>query len=166
MSAEPVIRPAGPEDAERCAEIAVEAWRPVFASWRELLGEKLFQIVYSDWEAVKRGQVVEFLTKWPQMAIVTELEGRVVGFLTYHFWPDKPVAEIGNNAVAPGHQGLGIGTRQVRHAMGLFRERGVTVATVMTGLDEGHTPARCMYVNSGFGPSLPMIRYFSEIQGP
>jgi len=163
MSMEPTIRPACIEDAQRCAEIAILAWRPIFASWREVLGPHLFDAAYGDWEDDKRRQVAEHVAKYPQLGIVTEVGGTVVGFLTYHCWPGKPVAEIGNNAVDPAYQGQGIGTRQVQHALSLFKQRGIESATVMTGLDNGHTPARCMYLNAGFGPSLPTIRYFAEL---
>ena len=49
-----VIRPARPDDADCCAEIAVAAWRPIFESWRELLGEELWRQNFADWATPPR----------------------------------------------------------------------------------------------------------------
>jgi hypothetical protein len=40
---------------------------------------------------------------------------------------------------------------------------GLTGATVYTGLDEGHAPARAQYRKAGFRLSTPHIRYFMEL---
>jgi ribosomal protein S18 acetylase RimI-like enzyme len=157
------IRPARPEDAERCAEIAVEAWRCIFESWRELIGDSVWEAVFGDWSERKRLSVSAQVRDRSDCAIVSEAGGAVVGFLTWRLYDDQGVGEISNNAVAPTHQGRGIGTAQVRHALDLFRREGMRAARVLTGGDEGHAPARAMYEKAGFERSLPYVEYFLEL---
>ncbi|MFP4249977.1 MAG: GNAT family N-acetyltransferase [Armatimonadota bacterium] len=163
MSDGPVIRPATPDDADRCGEIAVEAWRCAFEGWREILGETLWERVFGDWEARKRGSVRAQVRERPERAIVTEMGGEVVGFLTWRLHRDRAIGEISNNAVGPRHQGAGIGTAQVRWVLRRFRDEGMEGARVMTGGDPGHAPARSMYQKAGFERSLPYVEYFMEL---
>lgn len=157
------IRQARPEDADRAGEIAVRAWQGVFSKRRELLGAEIFDRAFPDWQGAKRSQVVEHLRLHPERALVTEAAGRMAGFITWWFWPGGAVGEIGNNAVAPDFQGLGIGSAQCRRALELFAEQGCTVAAVGTGLDEAHAPARRMYQKAGFGPSFPAATFFKKL---
>jgi len=157
------IRPARPEDADRCGDIAVLAWQRVFCAWEKLLGPVIFARHYAGWEERKRGEVVGFIREHPDKAIVTEVDGQVAGFLTFYLSGAPGVGEIGNNAVHPDWQGRGIGERQCRRALDLFREMGLTSATVYTGLDDGHAPARAQYRKAGFRLSTPHIRYFMEL---
>ena len=163
MSEKPTIRSARPEDAERCGNIAVEAWRCVFEAWGEMLGEGVWETVFGDWEARKRGSVMSQIRDRPGLAIVTEVEGEAVGFLTWRLHRHRGVGEISNNAVALSHQGAGIGTAQVRWVLKHFRESGMEVARVMTGGAPGHAAARAMYQKAGFERSLPYVEYFMEL---
>ena len=158
-----IVRPARPEDAERCGDIAVLAWRRVFDEWERMLGPRIFEQHYGGWQERKRAEVVGAVRNHPERAIVTEVDGEVVGFLTFYLPGTPGVGEIGNNAVHPDWQGCGIGVRQCEKALAIFREMGLTSATVFTGLDEGHAPARSMYRKAGFRLSTPHIRYFMEL---
>jgi GNAT superfamily N-acetyltransferase len=159
----PTIRPATPEDADRCGEIAVLAWRPVYDGWREMMGDDLWALHCTGWEDRKRGDVAGFIRQYPHWAIVTEVEGEIAGFLTFTLNEDKRIGEIGNNAVDPAYQGHGIGTAQCEWVLEHFRSHGMASAMVYTGLDEGHAPARTMYVKAGFDVSLPHIRYYKKL---
>jgi ribosomal protein S18 acetylase RimI-like enzyme len=157
------IRPARSEDADRCGDIAVLAWQRVFDAWEKLLGPAVFAQHYTGWEDRKRAEVVGLVRERPEHAIVTEVDGEIAGFLTFYLPGAEGVGEIGNNAVHPDWQGRGVGARQCRQAVELFREMGLTGATVYTGLDEGHAPARAQYRKAGFRLSTPHIRYFMEL---
>ncbi|MGC9318219.1 MAG: GNAT family N-acetyltransferase [Armatimonadota bacterium] len=159
----PVIRPATPHDAERCGEIAVEAWRIVFESWRGLLGEKLWRQVFGDWQHQKRTSVESQVRDSPDSAIVTEVDGEIVGFMTWRLHRERGVGEISNNAVLPAWQGRGIGTEQCRHVLERFREEKMACARVLTGGDEGHAAARAMYRAAGFERAIPYVEYFLEL---
>ena len=160
-----VIRQAAPRDSEAAGELAVRAWRGVYARRRELLGAEIFDRAYPDWPGVKRGQVVEAIREHPERALVSEIDGRVAGFITWWFWPGGVVGEIGNNAVDPEFGGRGIGSAQCRRALEVLAAHGCQVAAVCTGLDEAHAPARRMYEKAGFGPSFPAVTYFQRLGG-
>ncbi len=157
------IRALRPDDIGRCCDIAVTAWEPVFASFRQLLGDELFGLGHADWRAEKARQVRWKCEQQPEEVIVTELEGQVVGFLTYHIDAERGMGEIGNNAVHPDFQGRGVGTAQCRCVVELFRERGLSHAMVWTGLDDSHAPARAMYEKVGFDRWLPGAQYWQKL---
>lgn len=163
MADEPVIRPARPEDADRCGEIAVAAWLCVFESWREIIGEAVWERVFGDWEDRKRGSVISQVRDHTEHAIVTEVGGEIAGFITWRLHPEQGVGEISNNAVDPDFQGGGIGTAQVRWVLEHFRQEGMEAARVMTGGDPGHAPARAMYRKAGFERGLPYVEYFMDL---
>lgn len=160
---DPVIRPATPEDAQRCGEIAVAAWAGIFESWRRLIGEGPWRDSFGDWEANKCASVESQIRRMSESAIVTEVGDEVVGFLTWRLHTERGVGEISNNAVHPDHQARGVGVAQVRHALEVFRAAGMTSARVLTGGDEGHAPARAMYRKAGFVRGIPMVEYFLEL---
>jgi ribosomal protein S18 acetylase RimI-like enzyme len=157
------IRQARAEDADRCGDITVLAWQRVYDSWAALIGPDLFAQHYANWRDRMREGVSASIREHPERAIVTEVDGEVVGFLTYYEPGPPNVGEIGGNAVHPEWQGRGIGVRQCRRALEIFREKGFTSATVFTGLDEGHAPARAMYEKAGFRETTPHVRYFVEL---
>jgi GNAT superfamily N-acetyltransferase len=69
----------------------------------------------------------------------------------------KRIGEIGLNAVHPAHAGQGIGTEMYDYALARMKEAGMTVATVGTGGDPSHAPARRAYEKAGFGPAIPSV---------
>ncbi|HCA47038.1 MAG TPA: GNAT family N-acetyltransferase [Armatimonadetes bacterium] len=163
MGEQVVIRPARAEDAECCGEIAVQAWRPIFHAWREILGDSVWKRVYGDWELQKRSSVVCQLRDHTHLAAVSEREGEIVGFLTWRLDHDRQIGQISNNAVDPGCQGHGVGTAQIEWALDYFRSEGMRAARVLTGGDPGHAPARAMYEKAGFARALPCVEYFLEL---
>ncbi len=157
------IRAFHPHDLPRLCEIAVRAWEPIFGDWRELMGDAMFHAAWRDWRADKAGQIVDFCERTPEWCLVAELEGRVVGFITHTLCYDTALAEIGNNAVDPECQGLGIGTDMYRYVLDVFREEGMKFAKVSTGLDPAHAPARAAYEKAGFTQFIPMVYYYREL---
>lgn len=89
--------------------------------------------------------------------LVVTLGGRVVGFVSFTLDADKRTGEIGSNAVRPEHAGKGIGGWMYEHVLGRMRERGMALATVGTGGDPSHAPARRAYEKAGFGPAIPSV---------
>ena len=94
---------------------------------------------------------------------MTEIDGRVVGFTTFRVDQEKGCGEVCNNAVDPEFQGKGIGTQQHKDVLRMLREKGLTHATVHTGLDPAHTAARKSYEKLGFKPMSESIVYFMEL---
>ena len=157
------IRPARADDAERCGEIAVQAWRPIFNTWREILGDSVWDRVYGDWEFQKRSSVVCQLRDHAHLAAVSERDGEIVGFVTWRLDHDRQIGQISNNAVDPACQGHGVGTAQIEWVLEYFRSEGMRAARVLTGGDPGHAPARAMYERAGFARALPCVEYFLEL---
>jgi ribosomal protein S18 acetylase RimI-like enzyme len=142
------LRPALPDDRERCAAIAVAAWTPISTHRRATLGESLFDRLHPRWAARKAGEIgaaFEHHIDWIVVATPTapgQEAPDVVAFVTYRLDPQRRVGTIGSNAVDPGWQGRGIATTLYRHVLDLFRAAGMEVAAVTTELDEAHAPAR------------------------
>ena len=158
-----LLRPARPEDLAQAQEIAVQAWEVIYRSFRRLVGEEIWAIAWPDAAAMKRQEIKGHFDRYPQWVLVTELDGKVVGFITYLLEPSRKLGIIGNNGVHPDYQGQGIGTRQQREVLDIFRREGMLVANVFTGLDEGHTKARAAYAKVGFKLGIPMINYYLKL---
>jgi ribosomal protein S18 acetylase RimI-like enzyme len=73
-------------------------------------------------------------------------------------------AEIHMIAVDPAFQRRGIASALTGHALSEMRRRGITLATVATGGDPGHAPARRTYEKAGF-TSFPQVLY-SRVLAP
>jgi len=162
-SEEPKIRPARESDMEQVRRIAVEAWRPIFEQFRKTYGDEFFFNKYPDWEEHKGSRVVGQFKRDPSCMLVTECAGRVVGFITFYLQEDVKIGVIGNNAVHPDFQGRGVGSRQYREVLELFRKKGMKFATVHTGLDPSHAPARAAYEKVGFKQGHPSVEYFLKL---
>ncbi len=89
--------------------------------------------------------------------LVVTIGDEIVGFVSFTMDADKCTGEIGLNAVHPEHAGRGIGTGMYEHVMARMKERGMALATVGTGGDPSHAPARRAYEKAGFGPALPSL---------
>ena len=164
MSQKPTIRPARAEDLPRMKEIAIRAWQPIYADFRERMCDELFSLLHpAGWEDEKAGQVADHFQGWPEWCLVSELNGQVVGFITFVLKHAQKIGEIGNNAVHPDYQSRGIGSAQYRHILELFCEKGMVYAEVRTGLDEGHAPARAAYEKVGFMLIVPMGKYYRKL---
>lgn len=160
-----VIRSLAEEDVPTVLDIAEAAWEPVFASFRELLGDTLFETVYPQWQTEKRRQVaVACRGDYGHVVLVAEAAGEVAGFASYRTDADTGIGKIGNNAVAPEYQGRGIGTLLYERVLAGMREAGMDVAQVTTGGDPSHAPARRAYEKAGFNRALPSVTYYLDLR--
>jgi ribosomal protein S18 acetylase RimI-like enzyme len=165
------IRPARPEDGSRCQEIAVDAWRPIYAARREQLGDGLFGQLFREWETQKAGQIAGAFQRHPDWILVACVacpagpgeDGPLVGFVTYQLDEAALTGTIGNNAVDPRWQGRGIATALYGRTLALFRRAGMRVARVTTGLDAAHSPARAAYRRAGFVHEVPSVTLYREL---
>lgn len=76
--------------------------------------------------------------------------GETVGFVSVSANQNEEVGEIGLNAVDPDHAGQGLGSQLYAFAIDHMRTVGMKVATVGTGGDASHAPARRAYQKAGF----------------
>jgi ribosomal protein S18 acetylase RimI-like enzyme len=156
------IRPYQPDDLEAVLQLSIAAWAPVFASFEAALGSKIFLFLYPDWQKTQRETVEKYVTDETYVTVVAEADGLVVGFLNYELREEKKTGEVMLLAVHPDYQNEGIGTTLNLYALDRMKEAGMELATVGTGGDEGHAPARVSYEKAGYTP-LPVVQYYKSL---
>ena len=153
------IRPATEADATAVTKIACRCWAMIYDGYRQILGDDLFDGVYHTPLEIKmdviRDEVMDGCT------FVADLDGTVVGFASYRI--DGSIGVVGHNAVMPEYKGRGIAGQLYDSIFEEFRKHGCTIATVHTGLDDGHAPARRAYRKMGFEVGLPSIQYYKKL---
>ena len=153
---EPIITRPDAADIEAAAQIAGEAWTPVFECFRAQLGDELFEtFIGTDWKARKIDATRREMAA--EESWVTKIDGKVVAFIAYRV--SGKYAEILGNAVDPACQGMGLGTAQYRFVLDRMREAGAEYVSVTTGGDDGHAPARRAYEAVGFKAFTPSRTY-------
>jgi ribosomal protein S18 acetylase RimI-like enzyme len=143
-----VISPYAPEQAERVVELSLDAWAPVFASFRAMLGPGLYERVHPDWRTSQAEAVRAALDANHTWVAIDD--GLVVGFVNVVFDEAERSGEIYMIAVDPAAQRRGIASALTELALHEMRLRGLTLAIVATGGDPGHAPARATYTKAGF----------------
>ena len=151
------IRRYAPEDDGRVVELSLAAWKPVFDSFRALLGEDLYRRVHPDWLVDQAASVRDALERHETWVAVTG-DGDVSGFVNVVFDDEHRAGEIYMIAVDPAHQRQGVASALTEHALAEMRTRGLDLATVATGGDPGHAPARRTYEKAGF-TGVPQVWY-------
>ena len=160
------IRLANEADAARAGRIAREAWAPIHVVSEQIRGKEMHDVLCADWADEKEHAVISHWERTPEWFRVVEDTGTgdVVAFVTFRTDKDKHLGLILNNAVAPEAQGKGVGTMMYAHVLDLFRAEGLRFASVGTGLDEGHAPARRAYEKAGFNIQQPTVTYYQYLQ--
>ena len=158
------IRPATAQDMDRVGQIARQAWQRIHDSFRKIMGEEMHAVLCANWEEQKEASIRGHFARNPDWVhVVEDAAGRVIAFLTFRIDREKFLGTITNNAVAPEAQGRGVGTKMYAHALDLFRKEGLKFASVGTGLDEGHAPARKAYEKAGFDIARPDVTYYKYL---
>jgi ribosomal protein S18 acetylase RimI-like enzyme len=152
------IRPFEASDLPVMQRLRQEAFKPVFQSFRDIVGDQIYLIalVKSDSE---QAELLASICKpsSTHQVFVAEIGEDIAGFVSFSLNHEKRTGEIGLNAVHPNHSGRGIGTKMYEFAIARMKERGMALATVATGGDPSHAPARRAYQKAGFGPALPSV---------
>jgi GNAT superfamily N-acetyltransferase len=137
------------------------AFAPVFDSFRATVGAEIAALAFVAAEDEQAKLLADACRDGSgQRVVVAERGGEVVGFVTFSADTANRIGEIGLNAVHPRHAGQGIGTRMYRHVLARMRRLGMSLATVSTGGDESHAPARRAYAKVGFGPAIPAMSLY------
>ena len=134
------------------------AFQPVFQSFRDIVGEQIYAIALAKSDA-EQAELLDSLCKTgsSHRVFVAAIGQDIAGFVTFSLNPEKRIGEIGLNAVHPDYAGRGIGTRMYEFVMARMKESGMALATVGTGGDPSHAPARRAYQKAGFGAALPSV---------
>ncbi len=164
MTDEPRIRPFEPRDLPRLQAIRAAAFAPVFASFRSIVGERIAGAAFGGAETEQAALLDSLCAPNSGKEVyVVERGGEIAGFCAVGFDPKSQLGEIELNAVHPDHQGRGLGTFMYGFALQRMREAGMTAATVGTGGDPSHAPARRAYEKAGFGPALPTVYFYRSL---
>lgn len=158
------IRPFQDRDLPRLHEIREAAYRPVFRSFRNLVGEKIAEMTLATAED-EQGEYLDRICRSGSNVevFVVESDRQVVGFCGVALNQDTKIGEIDLNSIHPNWQNKNIGTAMYNHALDHMRQAGMQVATVGTGGDESHAAARRAYHNAGFSASIPNVIMYREL---
>jgi GNAT superfamily N-acetyltransferase len=139
-------------------EIRQAAFAPIFASFRSMLGDEIYEAAQAREDRGQADLLASLLLPGSGWEVYAVEQGRdVVGFMAIQLDHDTKMGQIGLNAVHPGHAGQGVGTAMVEFAVARMKEAGMRVATVATGGDPSHAPARQAYRKAGFAAEIPSV---------
>ena len=152
------LRRAAAADLPSMQSVRGAAFAPIFASFRSLLGDEIYAVAQAPGDAAQGELLASLLAHDSGWTVyVAEVAGGVVGFVAIKLDQQTRVGEIGLNAVDPSHAGHGIGTTMYEFAIARMKEAGMRVATVSTGGDASHAPARRAYEKAGFAVHIPSV---------
>ncbi len=160
-----VIRHPREGDADRLAEIAKKQWAGIYKSYKQLIGEELYDIWFQNALEEKAKAVINHALDADHF-IVTEINGFIVGFAAFFIQTSPSGEKVGiltNNAVDSDFRGRGLGTKQYEYIFDIMRKAGCVSVSVSTGLDDAHAPARKAYAKAGFEMGIPQIKYFKKL---
>ncbi|MFH2067986.1 MAG: GNAT family N-acetyltransferase [Candidatus Omnitrophota bacterium] len=150
------IRLGTEADLDRVSEIVKKIWG---MGGDSLLEQRFGIIGNKPWQEWTSADILKYIREKMGFFLAAELKGKVVGFATYRLDQDRKIGTVGYNGVDPDYGGKGIGTKLVEKTLNRMRKNGIVYARVITGLNEGHKPARKMYEKIGFKPLLETISY-------
>ncbi|MAT96435.1 MAG: GNAT family N-acetyltransferase [Anaerolineaceae bacterium] len=153
-----LIRAATSEDLPQLQLIRAAAFAPVFASFRAILGDEIASITQVNDDAEQADYLASLFAPdsgWELYVAV--LADKIVGFVSVQLNKETTVGEIGLNAVHPEAAGQGIGTALYQFALDRMKAAEMRVATVGTGGDPSHAPARRAYEKVGFSAQIPSV---------
>ena len=158
------IRPFEPHDLSTLHAIREAAFKPVFQSFRAIVGDEIASCAFAAAEREQADLLDRVCEEWsPHDVFVAEWDSDVVAFCAISLDRQSKVGEIELNAVHPDFQGKGIGTLMYEFALDRMRAAGMNVATVGTGGDPSHAPARRALEKAGFGPAIPGVYFYRSL---
>ncbi|GHO89214.1 GNAT family N-acetyltransferase [Dictyobacter formicarum] len=156
------IRPMSNDDIENVVQLSLLAWEPVFSSFKQVLGPRIYPLIYPDWLRQQREGVETARRDEKNVVWVAELDSTVTGFIVYSLNHEEQTGEVELLAVHPSYQNRGIGTALNNFVLAKMKESDIKLAVVGTGGDQGHAPARRSYEKAGYTP-LPLVRYYKAL---
>ncbi|MFT3723875.1 MAG: GNAT family N-acetyltransferase [Hyphomonadaceae bacterium] len=159
-----LIRTFASADLPALHAIRTAAFAPVFASFRALVGPAIAKLGLNAAEK-EQGDLLDAMAR-PDSGhaiAVAEENGVIAGFVSWKTGIAPKVGEITLNAVHPDHGGKGIGTALYEHALAALKAAGMELATVGTGGDPSHAPARRAYEKVGFAVGLPSVYLYRRL---
>ena len=164
MSENQSIRDFQPADLPRLHEIREAAFAPVFQSFRHIVGDAIASIAFAAAEREQAELLDRICGAGSEHHVFVVAQGaEVVAFCAVKADRETGIGEIDLNAVHPDWQGRGIGTWMYEHALERLKAAGMAVATVGTGGDASHAPARRAYEKAGFTVGIPSVYLYRSL---
>lgn len=159
------FRALHPDDLPTLQRIRQRAFAPVFASFAAIVGEAIAQVAFARADAEQAELLAKLCVPGAgRHVMVAEFTGAAVGFACLSADAATRIGEIGLNAVDPDHAGKGIGTAMYEAALVWMTQQGMAIATVGTGGDPSHAPARRAYQKAGFGTPIPSVTLYRMLE--
>lgn len=160
----PTIRPLESSDLDAVLDLSIAAWQPVFDSFAAILGSPLFDYLHPpDWRTYQRANVRRTCEDDEIDAFVVGADDRAVaGYVALAYDLELRMGVVEQIAVHPAQQRHGYAQALMEFATEQFRNKQLVVASVGTGGDPGHAPARALYEAAGFTP-LPLVAYYKPL---
>ncbi|WP_207485166.1 GNAT family N-acetyltransferase [Arenibaculum pallidiluteum] len=161
MACNPTIRPFDPGVLPALQRIRRAAFEPVFRSFREIVGAEIATVAFAHADSEQAKFLDDICADGSGHHVMVVMLGEdIVGFVSFTIHADMRIGEIGLNAVHPDHAGQGIGTWMYGRVLTHMKDLGAVLATVSTGGDPSHAPARRAYEKAGFGPAIPSVALY------
>jgi len=164
LNANFAMRPFEPDDLPVMQRIRAAAFAPIFQSFRDIVGDEISGIALADADAEQAELLDSLCTQGAgHQLFVAVVDDEITGFVSFSLDRHKQTGEIGLNAVHPDHAGHGIGAAMYKFVMERMKDSGMLIATVGTGGDPSHAPARRAYEKAGFGSALPSLWMYKKL---
>lgn len=151
------------EQRDALLALAVRAWAPVFPQMEAGVPPYVHRAFYPNgWEARQRKDVAAICSDESTEIWVALLDDQLAGFVGLRAHDEDSMGEVHILAVDPPYQRCGVARALLDFSFDWIRQRGLTMAMVETGGDEGHAPSRAAYESAGF-ERYPVARYFRPV---
>jgi ribosomal protein S18 acetylase RimI-like enzyme len=152
-----------PEDLPRLQEITIATFEPV--SIDRNIERILGTFGPIDWRDRKAAAITVDCQMQPDGVFVAEnAAGEVVGFVSTRLNVASKAGWIPNMAVDPAHQGRGLGTALLQHAMEYLRTNGMEIVKIETL--EQNPVGQKLYPRLGFVEVARQIHYAKRLTNP
>ena len=159
-----VDRAFDPTDLSAMQALRRAAFELVFRSFRDIVGPEIAACAFAGADAEQAKLLDDICaTQSTHHVRVAVHGGSVVGFVSFSVDVATRVGEVGLTAVHPDVAGRGIGTRMVEEVLREMKALGAVVATVGTGGDPSHAPARRAYEKAGVGSAIPSVYLYKAL---
>jgi GNAT superfamily N-acetyltransferase len=155
------MRSFQPDDLSRLQAIRQATFQPVFSSFRDIVGERLAALAFGCADEEQAALLDEICRSGSvHQMLVCFVDGAIAAVAAFRTDSGARIGEIGLDAVHPDYAGEGVGTAMYLSVLERMKELGMAVATVTTGGDPSHAPARRAYEKAGFGPAIPSVSLY------
>lgn len=159
-----IRRPYSDAECTAIAELSVESWQPIWKTARELVGDRIYESM-GDRQQAKYDSTLSMLKNDSVNGYGLYIDGKLAGFCSWRVEnaPGGKLGVVGLNGVSDAFKGRGLGFVMQNCIVREMMAQGIVYSKVLTGLDDGHAPARRTYEKSGFDRSIPTTTYYMEL---